>query len=193
MSVPAALIQPYVVEFVEEHKEFDRRERLLSPGLTTLAIKTALHFDVIERVYSGRKISVQFDTADRILCAVGAVQAWYDEPLLSIYREHSAMEVDPPKNRCHRRGCSNVVPPRAFPGGRPRKYCCLSCRNRDYLRKRRPRVGRYSNLMDKCVHGHDWSPENTYVTPDGKHRLCRQCMRDNAKAQRQKQRKRKAA
>ena len=32
--------------------------------------------------------------------------------------------------------------------------------------------------MNTCRHGHPWTPENTYVRANGKHRTCRACNRE---------------
>lgn len=191
MTVPAALIRPYVLEFVDDPIPAPGQPL---PALTTLATKTALSYDTIQRVWAGTTESLQFDVADRILCAVNAVQAWFREPLRQIYTQHALPEIVPPRGRCQRRGCTASLPPKKQPGGQPRKYCSRTCRDAASRARCRDKIrtGRYSNPLDRCVHGHDWSPENTYVSPQGK-RLCRQCMRDNQAQQRRRARQRLAA
>lgn len=185
--VPARLLRPLVQEFVGESEIPSMGGPL--PRLTVLADKTNLHYDTIQHIWAGEEKTVEFEVADRILCAINAVQAWFREPLAEIYRNANSLgAIDPPKGRCQRRGCSNPLPPKTWPGGQPQKYCSRTCRDaasRSRLRDK-TRVGRYSNPLDRCVNGHDWSTENTYISPGGK-RLCRVCMR-----QRQAEIRRKA-
>lgn len=50
----------------------------------------------------------------------------------------------------------------------------------DRVRKGRSRNGREN--MAHCKHGHEFTPENTHVTPEG-HQNCRACWRSRAKNQ----------
>ena len=186
MSVPGELLMPFVAEFVGESPTMNGE----LPGLLVLAEKTALSYDTIQELRTGKAGQVSFEVADRVLCATNAVQAWHSPgPLRDIYLTHTLSEVKPPSDRCQRKGCSSKIPPKTWSGGQPRKYCSRTCRDaasrtrlRDKIRK-----GRYSNPLDKCVNGHDWSPENTYISPGGK-RLCRPCMRKAQKLRRRKRR-----
>ncbi len=171
MNIPAVLIQPYVAKFVGDSPQMHGP----LPRLAALAEKTALHYDTIQRVFTREDYVVEFEVADRILCAVGAVEAWYKEPLNEIYRETKLLEIHPPKGRCARRGCTKPLPPKTW-GGLPRKYCSESCRKRAASQRRNS--GRYSNWMDQCVNGHDWNEANTYIRPNGK-RHCRACVREH--------------
>lgn len=181
MNIPAQLIRPYVIEFVDDAPVMNGP----LPGLTVLAEKTELHYDTIQHIWSGEANALEFDVVDRILCAVGAVQAWFAEPLAEYYRGRIATRPRKPKSRCHRVGCSNKIPQREWPGGQPSKYCSVKCRisAQNKRQRNRFRKGRYSNHKDKCVNGHDWNEENTYVTKTG-HWLCRVCIRDRARERR---------
>jgi hypothetical protein len=192
VSVPPELLQPYVADFVDE-----AQARGALPGLSILAEKTGLCYDTIQRIWSGNaRGTVTLEAADRILCAVNAVQAWYVGPLHEIYAAKPLNEVPVPKGRCQRRGCTKALPVKTWSGGLPQKYCSVACRNTAsrwrYKRRIGRPVGRYSNPFDACVNGHDWSPENTYISPGGK-RLCRQCMRDNQRRQRQRKKRMRQA
>lgn len=197
MSIPVALLQPYVAEFVAPTLTNDDR----LPGLTTLAEKTCLSYDTVQRLWSGAVDSVSFEVADRILCAINAVQAWHRPgPLSEIYATRDLLEVNaggfqtgPPSDRCQRHGCSNKLPPVTHRGGQPRKYCSTKCRVSAANKRNRPEPqGRYSNHNDVCPSGHDWSPENIYITPAG-HRQCRVCTRERIRARRREAQQRAAS
>ncbi len=49
----------------------------------------------------------------------------------------------------------------------------------------RGRHGRYNAAKTHCIHGHAFTPENTYTKPDGK-RQCRACGRRISEAYRQR-------
>lgn len=190
MSVPAELIRPFVRRFVEG--TLTNNDTL--PGLATLAAKTSLHYDTIQHIWTGRSENVGFDVADRILCATNSVQAWYTGELGEIYWTHVLRDIAPPVDRCQRRGCVEKIPPKTNSGGYPRKYCSRTCRDAASRQRRaakQGKSGRYSNPYDKCVHGHDWSEENTYTSPQGK-RLCRACMRIRQRGERRRRRNREA-
>lgn len=51
------------------------------------------------------------------------------------------------------------------------------------------RVGKHS-YTSHCDYGHERTPENTYVTPSGKYKMCRLCMKES---DRRRQARRKAA
>jgi len=56
---------------------------------------------------------------------------------------------------------------------------------RDSAQKRRHVQSRKTH----CPHGHEYTPENTYLSPDGRHRLCRDCLRRNWTVQNAKRKK----
>jgi hypothetical protein len=144
---------------------------------------------------------ISFDFADKILCKLDLVNLWY-EPLKDIYE---SLDLSKPSRhdlkvlvdgkRCAKVGCANVfIPGTPQGGGRPQRFCSTKCRisaqNKRRVEAQRLREGRqprYGNPNDTCINGHDCSPENTYISPQGK-RLCRGCMRDNARRTRQRKR-----
>jgi hypothetical protein len=44
-----------------------------------------------------------------------------------------------------------------------------SCRSCNTERAKNP------NFPDRCINGHEWTDENTYIRPDGGGRMCRTC------------------
>lgn len=80
--------------------------------------------------------------------------------------------------------------------GTPTRVCRECSRLRNERKARQAGIRSVEELKAEnaarthCVHGHEWTPENTIWQKDGKYRACRQCM--NEAQRRYQQRKRNA-
>lgn len=85
--------------------------------------------------------------------------------------------------RCARRGCSNWFVPRK--SGKPQKYCCNNCAQIHWRHMKAERNGQNLPVFGPesaltafvCKNGHERTPENTKIDPDGSRR-CRICKRN---------------
>ena len=90
--------------------------------------------------------------------------------------------------RCECVGCSNRFTPSKYHPLGWQRYCSRNCKQRQWKRDRyghRPSVV----IQMECPHGHEHSPENTYVDKDGR-RHCRKCRMVNQQRWRDKNRER---
>lgn len=170
-------------------------------SLHLLAERADILGDTLYHLLSGRTQTIDFDLADRLLCVTNQTELWLTD-LQDIYEEAVLEEGEKKFNvsttatvaRCANKGCSNTFSLVRTHGGRPRKYCSEKCRRRMADVRKRERQGRpvrFSNHNDTCVHGHDWTPENTlwfHEKKDGKKRKrCKTCVyARNEAARRQK-------
>lgn len=156
-------------------------------------------WDVWKMMGGGKPKWVDFDFADKVLCVLNLVDLWredladiYDNVVLVDDNRRSPRKVPKGYQRCAAKGCNHVFQignPTPQGGGKARKFCSPECRITTANRRQwdKNRVHRYGTPYGTCVNGHDRSPENTYVSPQGK-RLCRGCLRENAKKTRERKR-----
>lgn len=93
------------------------------------------------RTVLGRNDFIEFDLADRILCALNLVELWRG-PLEDIYLEVNLSPVeesevhphDPDAKKCARGECNNHFIVRRG-RGKPRKYCSDRCKQMDRVKK----------------------------------------------------------
>lgn len=107
---------------------------------------------------------VGFDTVDAAFCSLN-LDVWriWNEDLRDIYLGLTFRETpnlrDP--RRCRGPGCLN---PTELGERGWKRYCCDNCKAKADRERRRVREGRAKRTggkYDRCVHGHDRSPENT--------------------------------
>jgi len=103
-----------------------------------------------------------------------------------VFRDESSRQVG-----AHRWAYLHLVGP--VPGGLELDHLCRNppCCNPAHLEPVTPRENKMRGIgasavnaaKTHCIHGHEFTPANTYVTPEG-HRSCRTCHRE-AKARHQ--------
>lgn len=148
--------------------------------LQALALMAGVSYDTLYRVRSRAKMrTIEFDLADRLLCAMNLVHLWWREPLKEVYLSLDLSEPGLPPGlttdglrRCAAEGCSVMFEP---PSLRPdKKYCSTACRNRVLNRRQNDSQPRQS----KCRNGHWRTEENTILMEDGTRR-CRVCQAES--------------
>jgi hypothetical protein len=164
--VPAEPVRRRALAYMNEH---DISVQLFAYGIARVSPK----------IFSGEQQPewIDFDSADRMLCRMNDVFAWYSPELAEAYQKVSLRRrvKKKPTNRCLRPGCSKVFEPRPHtPRGR-QKYCSERCR-KAVADARQGRVG-YPNELRihskfECTHGHERGPDN----PPGKE--CRECRKE---------------
>ena len=133
--------------------------------------------------------TIPFDFADQTLCLLGLQFLWWDE-LSDIYY---SVDLDPqesvrvvPKGcrRCERVGCSEVFPIKGA-GHTEKRFCSGACKRatsalRNGVTHTLP-VGPGRKLrIVRCRKGHERTPENTRVRPNGTV-TCRDCARESTR------------
>lgn len=171
--VPTEVIVPLLEEHLAQRTE-EYAEEIDARGI--LAEQAGLSEKALWRMFSGETQQMRFDTADRLLVAIGKMHLWYTD-----LQEHYWNGEVPPDwakpIKCARPGCENWFE-LAHDQSAKRKYCSRACKHAasEYrLGTHRPRA-----LM--CRHGHPRS-ENDYVRPNGT-RTCRECLRESDKRRR---------
>jgi hypothetical protein len=130
---------------------------------------------------------VEFDTADRALCALWIWDEWRGS-LADVFEQVNLDACPSRIPRCERSGCSKTIKQRTD-GGRRKRFCSPACRQAAYLHRKGKYKPRPKGL---CPNGHDRSPENTRRLPGGTIQ-CRVCARDTARRRRAKAKRRAAA
>lgn len=175
--IPAAPIVETVVAYLSS--EGDRKgEGVFAPeSVYLLAERADIRGDTLEKILSGRSKTIDFDLADRLLCAMNLSELWltdlaelYQEAALSDeVRTRKALTVSG-RRMCARRTCTTVfAPARNNPHQR---YCSSTCQTADW-KVRNGKVVKIrgkGRVLDKleCRKGHPRSAANTRHTTDGR-------------------------
>lgn len=120
---------------------------------------------------------------------------------LASYRhlDYGQFAVNRKSQLAHRVSYEHFVGP--IPAGTELDHKCRtpSCVNPEHLEPvthaenvRRGESGRNNSRKTRCIHGHEYTPENTEIQTSG-HRACRICRRDIARESARRQRARKRA
>ena len=91
-----------------------------------LARKVGIEEDTLWRHMDGQRQFISFNTADRILCALGVPMLWHADPLKDVYQNIQFEEKE-----CARPGCSRPVVPGKFTpktGPKAKRFCSSDCR-----------------------------------------------------------------
>lgn len=156
------------------------------PGeLTMICERQGLDYATIAKVIyrwknpeclDGALRSLDFDTADKLLCGAGMFDVWRTD-LLDYY-----LRVDLTWKKCECPGCENWFKPHPQSG---RKYCSKSCSdsawNQAHGRTHRTVKALRKRSSKKCRNGHERTPENTRVRENGK-KECLICARASNRA-----------
>ncbi len=157
------------------------------PGsVYTLAERADIHGDTLEKMLAGRSQTIDFDDADKLLCAINMTDLWvtnlsdvYASAILDDTESRRRLEKVSGARICERRGCSVMfVPPPRVPG---KKFCSKACQSASWAHKTR---GVKTQLRGKgnsltglvCKNGHQRTSENTRVDYRGK-TVCMTCKR----------------
>jgi len=97
---------------------------------------------IAHHIQKGRT-TLDFDIADRLLCAIGMPQLWRDDPVLRedyvncVLSDHVVPLFDPVENVCANPECG-----RTFLRGRPQEFCSTKCTAKVHAHKGGGRGGR---------------------------------------------------
>lgn len=189
--IPAALILPPVLERLEIADR--QREPDETGELILLCERQELDYATIYRTLqrfqhpeSNADVckSLDFDTADKLLCGLGLEGMWRSE-LLDFY-----LKVDLSWKKCECPGCETWFRPvHAAAGETGQKFCSISCRyaarkiRRGESSRRRKNWG---GTKSKCRNGHFKTPENIYMRANGKQEclVCRRAANNASYARR---------
>lgn len=80
--VPTEPISRLIRVYIAEHRDSERTTRSIIADLVDTVRHTDYHHFCTRIVYAGSK-TIDRDLADRILCAIDCVEAWYTEPELA--------------------------------------------------------------------------------------------------------------
>lgn len=129
--------------------------------------------------------SLDFNTADRLLCGMFMWDEWYSDEVLNEWYH----TVDLTWKQCELDDCQVMF--RYFPRSH-RKYCSRSCRdsasNIATGRTHRTVKALREHNSKKCRNGHTRTEENTFTRANGKTE-CRLCMRATNRASYHKRKK----
>lgn len=154
-----------------EHEQWEEDDPRLAP-LSGMWEMSDLRKQLGIRQNGGKKVWVDFNLADAILCKLRLQNLWRTE-LLDIYERvcletpaSRAGRIVPKGHRmCARQGCTNTFPLSTGEGkgsNQTRKrYCSKTC-NATARKHRRGSVSQLRRRLDQCPNGHDRSPENVY-------------------------------
>jgi hypothetical protein len=126
-------------------------------GYEVLGEKVGCHPDTVEGIIKQHNPGVDFDLADKLLAALG-------RPDLCPYPESFWQTCDSPL--CSRRFREWRRWDRA------KRYCSKRCAVQAWKIAHGVLTG--NRLRNRCFRGHEFTPENTIVRPNGS-RLCRTC------------------
>lgn len=94
-----------------------------------LAERAGMEYDVLWHTLAGRAKTIDFDVADRLMCAMGLVHLWWREPLKTIYENVDLSG----KSTCMARECGREFDlPEQVRGGNEPLYCSSRCQNREH-------------------------------------------------------------
>ena len=180
--IPAAPILDRLVRHVSLYDSTRNPEE--TGELTLVCERAGLDYSTIARnvyrhTHEGDIRSLDFDTADKLLCC-GMKRRWSEDETLAEYYER----VDLSWYKCACPGCETMFHrDHEHAGATARKYCSASCRHA----ARNQRIGRTHRVVKKhrgamadagvCRNGHPRTPENTVLRKNGK-RECRICKRE---------------
>lgn len=151
--VPVDVFAPVLIELIErENAHYQQVENnsyneILAP-LDALAFQSGISHRTIYRILTREFETIKFETADRLLCALGRVYLWYQEPLIDVYEavnlipsyeQQKKRQRDRTRERAANREpkvvtktcaydfCSNTFEIIGGLGWR-KKYCCTTCK-----------------------------------------------------------------
>lgn len=179
--IPAERLLPHIERYLAEYETQEGYGVQRMEPKTCLAFHARMKVDTLSKILNRRTKTLDFNMADRLLCAMNRPQLWWEDLADLYYSVDLSAPITAPipakEGRiCARAGCSNAFVPK-MPWGR---YCSTACRASVQRARRQQRRGvtqRYGTRYGTCPKGHDRSPENVYVRPDG-HVSCRVCNRD---------------
>ncbi len=184
-----------VIAVLNEHLGSDAGWSLGEPAdtLETLADRADMHKNTLERMLNGRSATIDFDMADRLLCAAGKSNLWWG-PLREVYETAS---LSPPlgphvvgrasgARTCARHGCSvTFIPPKKAPY---KRFCSSTCKAVDWKQRKngvKSRIRGPGRVLEayECRNGHVRTPKNTGINCRGT-RYCLICHRERTREHR---------
>lgn len=143
--IPTKLVVPIIKDYLAEQEFTQNRGQL--PPAAALAEKAGVKSDTLSwRILNGRMKTLSFDTADRLLCAMGLFHLWWEWPLIVFYYAVDLSEkeeteyVKPARCRTHGiLGRQDVYRRGTEDDGTPRWACrvCQSARKRKQRKQQR--------------------------------------------------------
>ena len=167
--VPMTMVQEALATYRSQS------DHTLQEDLLALSERAEVPYDTLETwvVHPDRSASVEFDTADRVLCACFLYNWWYSRYDEFYYNVNLNMK------QCERDGCQvwfdTTVPHMGGVRHTTRKYCSRTCGQMAWLHEKgKIQNSKKKNLKTHCRNGHKRTPENT--AEDG---ACMICDREN--------------
>lgn len=163
-NVPTEHLGPIVAELIAERWP-------QGGGVEVLAEKVGCDYKTVENVVKQTHEGVDFDLADKLLCALGRVDMWRGV-LADVYLEMQFVET------CALPGCGKTFPEQQI--GRAKRYCSKNCGYLGQRVKRGVATGERLRKRGMCLKGHRLTPDNVRITKrgDGVLRTCRTCDRE---------------
>lgn len=180
--VPSSALAPVIGPLI--------RQRFPDGGIEAVSIKAGVDEALVRRIISGEKDSCEFDTADKILCALGSPMAWHSPEL-----EHVYQSINLGWKKCDLPSCGRMHPALAR-NRRPQWYCSKNCCRLAHKVRNGQANGNRFVARNRCLRGHKMEGDNVVLNrlADGTiRRQCKECKRITAlKASRKYQAKKKA-
>jgi hypothetical protein len=186
--IPAAPIVQVVQRYLQAEGTRLTDGTFVPAPLSPLAERIDVHADTLESWLTGHVATIDFDVADRLLCAMNQQDLWHTDlqdlyltaPLQEGKKKFSVAAVSGSKV-CARIGCSVRFTPKIR---NPRqRFCCRKCYQAYYQAEKQRggyKQGAYgpgcSLLALTCRNGHQRTTKNTKFNKHGR-RYCVDCKR----------------
>lgn len=199
--IPAEPIVAAILEFLDKEGTRLGDEMTTPAPMIVLAERADLREATLYSMIRGRTKTVDFDVADRLLCAMNMHDLWLTD-LHEVYVAAGLHEGERSRKVerasglkvCARKGCSNTfTQPVKTP---PKKYCSETCCAASYWHKKhgaKTTLRGPGRKLEKlvCRNGHERTPENTGF--NGVANFCRICKNASDRRSRARARERNAA
>ncbi len=184
--VPAAPIVEAINQYLLDEGERIGDDLSAPAPIHILAERADIKSDTLDHILRGRSKTMDFDTADRLLCVTNQTALWitdlhevYEQALLDEGGKQFTVTSSSGTKVCARRGCSNkFIPPRRSPR---KKYCSKNCKTTAWKHRVHPPkttiYGKDRKIQKLvCRNGHERTKENTGIQSNG-YRYCLICHR----------------
>lgn len=188
--IPREPIVEIITQYLEEHPDISEERLSYSLGMSKGYIRNLTIGTRRRKPYK----TMEFETADQILCKLNKVYLWYEPPLDYYYWEGNIPPDGSKPCQCNRRNCDNWFSLEYGPnpnGAGERVFAKLFCSSTCADMESRYRTERTVPRDLYCRNKHPRTEENTEHLKNGKIR-CKICSRERTKEYRQRNGKTKA-